>query len=142
MTRPRGSGLVSDDEIAAAIERLAGTVITRGILANEVGLTEAGLKSRHRRLGLEFEKYLSRFKSFAHVMRTLNGLEVGDDGAVRGVVVKLAPPEADALLRLAKSEERPVQLQAQRLLRDGLRRAGVLPSRQPQPLRSTSSDAA
>jgi hypothetical protein len=141
MSRPRGSGVFNDGDVARALEALEGDE-RRWAVALEVGISDAALKSHHRRRGLTWVRYLEQIRSSASLSSTRNGIEFGDDGAMRGVVIRLDPPMADAMLRLAKSEERPVQLQAARLLREGLRRHGVLPSSEPQPLRSAPSDAA
>jgi hypothetical protein len=141
MSRPRGSGVFDDRDVLDAIGSLEGDD-RRWAVALAVGIGEAGLKSHHRRRGLTWRAFLDQIRGSAPLSGTLDGIERGDDGAMRGVMVRLDPATAEALLRLSKSEERPVPLQAQRLLREGLRRHGVLPSREPQPMRSVAPDAA
>ncbi len=137
MSRPRGSSVFDDSDVAKALESLEGDE-RRWAVALEVGISDSALKSHHRRRGLTWARYLVQIRSSASLSGTLNGIELGDDGAMKGVVIRLDPPTAEALLRLAKAEDRAVPLQAARLLREGLKRHGVLPS----PLRAASPDAA
>ena len=141
MSRPVGSGVFDDSDVLKAIASLKGDD-RRWVVALEVGIGEPALKSHHRRRHLTWCAYLEQIRSSASLSSTRDGLELDDDGSVRGVLVKLDEPVAEALLRLAKAEERPVQLQAARLLREGLSRHGVLPSREPKPIRSVAPDAA
>jgi hypothetical protein len=140
MSRPRGSGVFDDADVLKAIESLKNDE-RRWVVALEIGIGEPALKSHHRRRGLTWHAYLEQIRGSASLSGTRDGIELDDDGNVKGVLVRLDPPMAEALLRLSRAEERPVPLQAARLLREALRRHGALPSREPQPMRS-APDAA
>jgi len=141
MSRPVGSGVFDDSDVLKAIESLKSDE-RRWVVALEVGIGEPALKSHHRRRHLTWRAYLEQIRGSASLSGTRDGIELDDDGSVKGVLVRLDAPMAEALLRLSRAEERPVPLQAQRLLREALRRHGVLPSREPQPMRSVVPDAA
>jgi hypothetical protein len=141
MSRPRDSGVFNDSDVLKAVESLKNDE-RRWVVALEVGIGEPALKSHHRRRKLTWRAYLEQIRGSASLSSTREGIELDDDGNVKGVLVRLDPSMADALLRLSRAEERPVPLQAQRLLREALRRHGVLPSREPQPMRSVAPDAA
>lgn len=102
MSRPQGSGVFDDSDVAKALESLEGDE-RRWAVALEVGITDAALKSHHRRRGLKWREYVAQIRGSASLSGTRDGIELGEDGCVRGVLVRLDPPVAEAPQRLASS---------------------------------------
>jgi hypothetical protein len=133
--RRAGTASIDDDDVRRAVAELRshGRLVRRWTVAAVVGLSEAGLRSYHRRLGLTWGDFLA---DICTPFAPLDQTGEGDDGDMRSIVVMLDPDTAEALERLAITEERPARSQALVLLRDALTRRGALTSRKPRPIRS------
>src|SRR4051812_12004887 len=117
MSRPIGSGSFDEIDVGLAIERirhrdrLGRRWPTRWSVATEVAVTESGLKQRHLRMGMPWDRYRGfcvRSVSAADAPVADHQLHEVDPGSTRRI-------DADALLRLARQEDRHPRLQAARL---------------------------
>jgi hypothetical protein len=141
MGRPRGIESIDDQDVREALAFLdeRDFLITRESVATIVGLTWHGLRAYHRRRGLSWVEFVADIRATSVPPLGYHG---PNDPDMRSIMVPLAPDLAEALSRVALAEERPARSQAIVLIREALIRRGALPSRQPQRIIRSGTDAA